>query len=148
MAVNSQVNPDAMNRCLNSLDNDQLVEQWAEQDQIAREAEALRSRLAYELQRRFEEAGQTAMAHDDYDITIQFPRQEYDQPVLMGLKELVEPSVWDTAYTRARERIVVDKEKLDMRVVKTWVKFGDAVREHIERAKLPMRGTLRIRAKA
>jgi len=65
----------------------------------------------------------------------------WDVGILEGLKEHIGPEIILTAYTAEHQETV--PAKWDMRIVRSWGKFGEEVSELLDRAKI--RGKQRVK---
>ena len=128
-------------------DDELLLDAWttlkADEDNL-RDS---RRRVEYEILKRLEERQATEMTSPKWTAKLVKPSPQYDMGKLMGLKEEVSPAEWDKVFTP--EHMEPVPAKLDMRVAGAWGKrFGTAVAQALERAKLPSGpGTLKLTRK-
>ena len=117
---------------------------FREQEKLFRDQ---RQRIEYEVLNRLQARGATEMATAHWVAKLTKPTPQYDMGKLMALKEEVSPTEWDKAFTP--EHMEPVPAKLDMRVAGAWGKrFGTAVAQALERAKLPSGpGTLKLTRK-
>lgn len=103
-----------------------------------------------ELQHRLEARGALELPHPDLVVKLEYPSPIYDVSRLRGLAELLPSEVIDLASTPEHLETVLVREKWDARVFRTWgSKYGDAVSQVIEGAKMPSGpGRLRVTEKA
>lgn len=131
---------------LGVITDEELVIQWA----IHREAEHAdkerRERVEVELERRMRERGATAILHPFFDVRLETP-YSLDAEALRPLAELIPPEEWERGFSEAHEETIQVPAKADLRVVKGWIKFGAAIAERIEQAKVAGLPRLRVTAK-
>ena len=125
------------------LDNNQLLLKWDIVDRTAASFMVWKDRIEFELKRRMEGDGATAIAHPLLTCELKTPSPTYDTGKLRGLAELVPLDVLATGFTPAHEEVVMVPDKWNATKFKTWVKYGDAVTKVISDAAIP--GTARVR---
>ena len=127
------------------LDNYDLLSIWIELEGHKRNATLHIDRIEFELKRRMEADGATAIAHPTLEVKLISPSPTYDQGKLRGLAELVPPEILATGFTPAHPETIIVPDKWNAVKFKTWVKYGDAVTKVISDAAIP--GTPRVRIK-
>lgn len=132
---------------LNDWDTAHLVSEWGTTETALSYLKGIKGRIEMELMHRMEADGAKEVYHPDYEVKLEYPAPTYDDGILFGLRELVAPEEWAKGYTP--EHQITVPGRCNMTVVKGWRKFGAAVGELIERAKVPLSpGTGRLRIKA
>lgn len=116
------------------------------------EAELIRlrdqhQRMEYEIIKRMEAEGATALTHPGYDVELK-SKPEYDRTKLAGLREIVPPDELPKGFTPEHSETVQVPEKWDLRRVLTWKKYGRDAQAILEAATLPGAPKLSIKAKA
>jgi len=91
-----------------------------------KQALEVRDRLTFEAERRMLERRATAIDHPTIECKLEH-KPTYDYGLLVALKEEVSDEILFTGYTPAHEEIITVPEKWDMRVVKTWRKYGSNI---------------------
>lgn len=92
-------------------------------------------RLEHAIVQQMEAEGAKALPHRTHDVKLSYSVR-YDNAKLVGLLELVPSDELDLAYTPARQETAWVPEKWDMRSVLALTKFGAAIKEVIEGARI------------
>ena len=129
------------------LDNDALIDLIARDRRVEAVAQESADRAEYALLTRMQADGATAIAHPKYEVELRRAQPTYDTGRLAALRELIPPDEVALGYTPEHEEVVVVAEKYDMRIVKGWTRFGQAVRDVLEGAAITGAPRLRIRRK-
>ena len=133
----------AYDPCFAQLDNNHLLTRWQIYEEHNRNAVLWMDRIEFELKRRMEADGATAIAHPLLTCELKTPSPAYDQGKLRGLAELVPPEILATGFTPAHPETIMVPDKWNATKFKAWVKYGDAVAQVISDAAIP--GTPRVR---
>lgn len=89
----------------------------------------------------------TTALHPNVDCTLEKGIPIMDYSKLQGLFEVLPASLVKTAYTPAHEKTVQVPESWDMRVAKTFAKYGKDAAAVLEAASTPGAPRLKIRVK-
>lgn len=116
--------------------DDVLVLAWAGAQELARSSRDQMDRIAFELQRRMETRGATALPDPYFDVRLETPRS-LDPQRLAPLAERIPPEEWARGYTPAHEETVQVPARADLRVVNGWRKYGVEISEAIDAAVVP-----------
>jgi hypothetical protein len=120
-----------------------LIGNLRESIQIAKDE---MERAEFELTTRMERDGATAVPHPEFDVRME-SKPTYDHGKLAMLREFVPPDELTRGYTQEHEQTVTIAAKWDMRIVKSWSKYGNEVKDAIKSAAIPGAPKLRIRKK-
>jgi len=99
-----------------------------------KQALEVRDRLTFEAERRMLERRATAIDHPTIECKLEH-KPTYDYGLLVALKEEVSDEILFTGYVPAHEETITVPEKWDMRVVKTWPKYGSNIGAIITQAR-------------
>ena len=127
--------------------NDELLDAWAEADRSVRWWTEDRDRLEFQIRLNMETDGATAIAHPTLTCELKAPSPTYDYGKLLGLAEFLPSDVLATGYIPMHFETVTVPDRWDARVFKTWVKYGAAVAQVIESARIPGTPRLVIKSK-
>lgn len=133
---------EALSRLYQSHSDEALLLEWAEAQEIKREAIDTMGRIEYELQHRMTERGATAILDPFFECKLETPAT-LDAELLRPLAEHIPPDEWTRGFTEAHQETVDVPARADLRTVKSWAKYGAEVAALIERAKVP--GTPRVK---
>ena len=122
-----------------------LFRQWQTRKTEQQELSDSIGRIEMELRRRLAASNATAIAVDGFKAELVPGAPTADPSVLVALKEqeALPPDELLRGLTPAHDEVVHVPDKWDLRVVKTWADFGDAVAAIIERG--IVRGPERLR---
>lgn len=104
-------------------------------------------RILFELKKRMETDGATAIADEEFTCKLDFPTPGVDTERLKPLLELVPDGELMMGYTPEHQETTTVPPRWDMRRVNTWKSFGQEVADIIEGAKLPVTPKVKISRK-
>jgi len=125
----------------------ELVEGIVLAQEQVKQALEVRDRLTFEAERRMLERRATAIDHPTIECILKHPSPTYDYRLLVALKEEVSDQILFTGYTPAHEETVPVKESWDMRVVKTWRKYGSNIGAILDMAVIPGQPRVQVKVK-
>ena len=129
------------------MDNNELLTMHRDITMVESSYRKNRERIELILRQRMEADGAKSIAHETLTCELVYPSPTYDQTSLRQLLELdlVPYDEMAKGYTPAHVEVkqIHVEAKWDMRQVKTWTKYGNAVKDVIAAAMIP--GTPRLR---
>ena len=122
-----------------------LFEQWLASRTAQRELSDSIGRIEMELRRRMTDSNAKVIAVDGFKAELVLGAPTADPSVLVALKEheAIPPEELARGLTPAHDEVVPVPDEWNLRVVKTWKSFGDAVAAIIGRG--IVRGPERLR---
>lgn len=123
----------------------ELLDQWETAHRWEQHYLMIRQQIGDEIQRRMEEDGATIIDHPALTCELKFLSPTYDMGKLRAIAELVPPEEWAKAFTPAHwgEPTWIE-DKYNMTKIKPLDKYGAAVAQIIEAAKIPGAAVLKI----
>lgn len=140
--------PHDVGRDLATWDTQTLLESWAMVEETEARQRHFRQRIEFELKRRMEADGATAIPHETLDVALKQDSPTYDWGIMRGLAKLVPPEELAKGFKPAHwgEPVWIE-DKWNMTRIKPLAKYGDAVKQVIEAATIPGPARLSIRRK-
>ena len=122
-----------------------LFRQWQTRKTEQQELSDSIGRIEMELRRRLAASNATAIAVDGFKAELVLGAPTADPSVLVALKEheAIPPEELARGLTPAHDEVVHVPDKWDLRVVRTWLRFGESVAAIIDRG--IVRGPERLR---
>ena len=131
---------------LSVLSDDEVIAEIVEmRDTIARSKD-VKERFEWELSRRMRDRDATAIPHPTHDVRLETKR-EWMPDRLIPLREIVDPAEWDRGFTEGHNETIWVSAKADMRIIRSWRRFGVDAGRIIDAAEIPVESRLTIRGK-